>query len=107
MKLNSLLKTNAIAIAAIMFAGTAMSFKIAEKNAADQTFYYVSENMSEGSFHNAGNWNTSNSDNINCSTTRVRPCKITVPEGSTLSDVLGSKTNDQVLDISEGYKPAP
>ena len=68
-----------------------MSFKITEKKTADQIFYYVSENMSEGSFHNAGNWNTSNSDNINCTTTRVRPCKITVPEGSTLNDVLGSK----------------
>ena len=43
-----------------------------------------------------------------CSTEEpVRPCKVTVPEGSTLSSVLGSKTNSQVLAISQGYRPAP
>lgn len=108
MKLNPFLKTHALAIAAVLFAATTMSFKLAEEKAnTDSTvYYYVSPSTAPNAFHNTSNWNTSNSDNVNCSIQRVRPCKITVPDGQSLSDILGAKSNDEVLDISEGFKPS-
>lgn len=106
MKIKQFFKTNALAIAAIIFAGTTMSFKLAERKAAPQDFYYNSNDISANAFHNVANWNTTMP--ADCSTEEpVRPCKVTVPEGSTLSSVLGSKTNSQVLAISQGYRPAP
>lgn len=39
MKINQFFKTNALAIAAIIFAGTTMSFKLAEKKAAPVTYF--------------------------------------------------------------------
>lgn len=105
MKLNSFLKTHAVAIAAVVFAGGVMSFKTMDKKAAT-VYYYVSTSTAPNAFHNVSNWNTSNIDNVSCSTERVRPCKITLQDGQNLSDILGSKTNSEVLDIAEGFKPA-
>ena len=61
MKMKTFLKTNALAIMALLFAGSIMSFKIAEDNAADQNFYYISEDMSEGAFHDVNNWTSAES----------------------------------------------
>lgn len=109
MKLNTFIKTNAMAIVAIIFAGSLMSFKVIEKkvNTFDQIYFYDSSNMAEGEFRKVGNWNLLENQSISCETTRVRPCKITVHGGQTLSGILGSKNNSQVLDISEGFQPEP
>ena len=61
MKMKTFLKTNALAIMALLFAGSIMSFKIAEDKAADQNFYYISEDMSEGAFHDVNNWTSAES----------------------------------------------
>ncbi len=93
--------------AALLTAGVTMSFKMAEKEMASTVHYYVSDDMSEGAFANPANWNTVNEDGVNCGTVEIRPCKVTVATGSTLSAKLGSKTNLEVLGISEGFKPNP
>lgn len=107
MKIKQFLKTNAIAIVAIFFTVATMSFKMAENKAADQNFYYISEDMNEGAFHNVSNWTTAESGSTGCVTSGERPCKVIVPDGSSLSTVLGSKTNAQVLDISIQRKLEP
>ncbi|OPB71135.1 hypothetical protein [Elizabethkingia meningoseptica] len=107
MRFNQILKANAVAIAAVIFSGAVMSFKVMEKKAADQTFYYISEDMNEGAFHNTANWTNSASGSAGCVTSGDRPCKVIVPEGSSLSSVLGSKTNSQVLGIAVQRKLAP
>ena len=107
MKLNSFLKTHAVAIAAIIFAGGVMSFKISKNNNVAQDYFYNSNDMSAGAFHTVSNWTTSPGAGADCVTSGPRPCKITVATGSTLSDVLGAKTNPEVLSISSGRKLAP
>jgi len=107
MKLQQFLKSNAIAIVALLTIGTTMSFKLYEKK-ADTTgtlYFYISPSKAAGAFHDISNWNTQNNDDINCSSLGERPCKITVPQGQNLFDVLGSKENDEVLLIAEGRKP--
>ena len=107
MKMQSFLKTNALAIMALIFAGSLMSFKLAENNTEDQNFYYISEDMSEGAFHDVNNWTSAESGSTGCVTSGERPCRVIVPDGSSLSTVLGSKTNAQVLDISIQRKLEP
>ncbi|MGV4415471.1 hypothetical protein [Chryseobacterium sp. T1] len=97
MKINQFLKINAVAIAAIMFTGALMSFKIVEKKAADKQFYYNSTNTSEGAFSNVNNWVEGTSPS--CLESGNRPCSMIVPEGSDLEDVISGLTNDQVLAI--------
>ena len=107
MNIQSFLKTNALAIMALIFAGSLMSFKLAENNTADQNFYYISEDMTEGAFHDVNNWTSAESGSTGCVTSGERPCRVIVPDGSSLSTVLGSKTNAQVLDISIQRKLEP
>lgn len=107
MKTLKFLQNNFLLAAALLTAGITMSFKLADTKPLATTHYYVSEDMSEGAFKNTANWNTVNSDGVNCGTLQIRPCKITVAAGSSLGAVLGSKTNSQVLGISEGFKPNP
>lgn len=107
MKTLSFLKTNIMLATALLTVGITMSFKMAESNVDATVHYYVSEDMSEGAFRNTANWSTVNEDEVACGTVQIRPCKITVANGSSLSAVLGSKTNSQVLGISEGFKPNP
>ena len=49
-------------------------------------------NMSEGAFHDVNNWTSAESGSTGCVTSGERPCKVIVPDGSSLSTVLGSKT---------------
>jgi len=100
-------KMNAVAIAALLFAGATLSFKTIEKANEPDTYYYTSTDMYEGAFHQVGNWETTNNPNDPCSLTQDRPCKIFVSENETLSDILGNKSNKEVLLISDGYKAAP
>ncbi|WP_379964473.1 hypothetical protein [Epilithonimonas sp. UC225_85] len=97
MKINQFLKINAVAIAAVMFTGATMSFKIIEKKAADQQFYYNSTDTSAGAFSQESNWAVGAGSS--CLTTGNKPCTITVPEGQDLVDVIGGMTNSQVLAI--------
>ncbi|AQX10254.1 MULTISPECIES: hypothetical protein [Elizabethkingia] len=103
MKLQQFLKSNAIAIVAAITIGTTMSFKLAG-SPEGQDFYYDNESLSEGAFQNANNWTTQNKS-TECVIKGERPCKITVPEGSSLERIIGSKSNIQVLEISKGRKP--
>ena len=107
MKLIQFLKVNALAIAAVIVAGTTMSFKMAEKRNAPQTFYYNSTDTNPGDFHMVSNWSTTDNPEDPCFTKGERPCKVIVPDGSTLSTVLGSKTNAQVLAIAIDRKATP
>lgn len=107
MKTIHFLRTHFLLAAALLTAGITLSFKMADDKNAATVHYYVSEDMSEGAFRNTANWNTVNEDDVACGTVQIRPCKITVATGSSLSAVLGSKTNSQVLGISEGFKPNP
>ena len=63
--------------------------------------------QSNPAFHNVNNWTTAESGSAGCVTSGERPCKVIVPDGSSLSTVLGSKTNAQVLDISIQRKLEP
>lgn len=84
-----------------------MSFKMADNEKAGTVHYYDSNSMIPGAFSNVANWTTTN-PNEECVTIRdERPCKITVPENSTLSGLLTGKNNSQVLDISEGFQLEP
>lgn len=102
MKLNSFLKTHAVAIAAVLFAGGVMSFKTMEKKAAT-TYFYNSSDTSDNAFSDVSHWGTTNSET--CITGGERPCRIVVPDGQTLSSMLSGKNNDQVLDIALQRKP--
>ena len=84
-----------------------MSFKMAEKERAGIVHYYVSDSMIPGAFSDVANWSTTN-PNADCVSIRdERPCKITVPENSTLSSYLTGKNNSQVLDVSDGFQLEP
>lgn len=107
MKHLQLIKTHFMLAAALLTAGVTMSFKVADQKADDTAYFYNSDDMSEGAFHTVGNWTTSPSAEIGCVTSGVRPCKVIVPENSSLADVLGSKDNQEVLDISVNRKSAP
>lgn len=105
-------------VVVLITAGITLSFKMVEnradntakmvENRADDTpYYYISEDMSEGAFHNVSNWTSSSGGGVGCVTTGVRPCQVIVPESSTLGDVLGTKLNSEVLAISNNRKSAP
>lgn len=109
MKTVHFLKINFLVAAAMLIAGISMSFSEKKSNTekAPVVHYYVSNDMSAGAFRNVANWSTTD-NSVPCSEEQdVRPCKITVEDGSSLSTVLAGKSNPQVLAISEGYKPAP
>ena len=102
------LQSHFLVAIALLTAGVTMSFKMAEKESVDDTaYYYISEDMSEGAFHNVNNWTTSTSGGIGCVTTGDRPCRVNVPEDSSIGAVLGSKNNLQGLGISVNKKLAP
>lgn len=103
MKLNSFLKTHAVAIAAVVFAGGVMSFKTMEKKAAT-TYYYNSSSTAPGAFATDGNWSTSNNLE-SCSEEGNRPCRLIVQDNTTLHDMINGKINSAVLAISVDRKP--
>lgn len=102
MKLNQILKANAVAIAVVIFSGALMSFKVMEKRAAT-TYFYNSTDIASGAFANTSHWETTNASG--CEVEGERPCSIVVPDGQTLNDVLDGKSNAQVLSMSSNRKP--
>ena len=102
MKLNQILKANAVAIAAVIFSGAVMSFKVMEKKSAT-TYFYNNSSIASGAFSNPSHWQTTNLSG--CEDEGERPCSIVVPDGQTLNDVLDGKSNAQVLSMSSGRKP--
>lgn len=97
MKNITFIKTNMMLAAALLTAGVTMSYKVAEEKAAETVYYYNSNDVSEGAFATVGNWSSSISPS--CLTSGNRPCKMVVPDGTSLSDQIAGKTNDEVLDI--------
>ncbi|WP_139418565.1 hypothetical protein [Chryseobacterium mulctrae] len=97
MKFNQFLKMNAVAIAAVMFTGALMSFKIAEKKAEPMQYFYNSSSVATGAFSQVSNW--TEGVGSGCVTTGNKPCTITVPDGQDLIDVIGGLTNSEILDI--------
>lgn len=109
MKTIKFLKTHFLLAIVLLTAGIMLSFKMEDKAVmvkAPTIYHYVSDDMNPGAFSNVANWSTVD-DEVVCGSVRVRPCAVTIQEGSTLSAVLGTKTNTEVLDISDGFKPAP
>lgn len=102
MKINQILKANAVAIAAVIFSGAVMSFKVMEKKAAT-TYFYNSADIASGAFANTSHWQTTNASG--CEDEGERPCSIVVPDGQTLNDVLDGKSNAQILSMSSNRKP--
>ncbi len=109
MKTLHFLRANILLLAALLIAGVVMSFSRSQNNSdkAATVYYYVSEDMNPGDFANPAHWSTSNEDGVACGSEEIRPCKVHVPAGSSLAAVLSGKTNRQVLDISDGFKPNP
>ena len=108
MKAIKFLKIKFLLMAALLTAGITMSFKMTEKPEvkAPTIYHYISDDMNEGDFKKVANWSTVD-DEVACGSKRVRPCAVTVQENSMLATVLGNKTNEEVLDISDGFKPQP
>ena len=116
MKMIHSLKSNILLIAGLIAVVLTMSFtqgntenrdKTEKIETADTVYHYVSSDMTSGAFANPANWSTTNANGACSSPEPIRPCKITVPEGSSLSSVLSGKNNDEVLGISDGYKGQP
>ena len=101
MKTIKFLKINLVAIVAIVFASTVMSFNTHEKKIDGNYHYYNSAAVS--SFNTLSKWNVMNNSE-NCIAGGERPCKVFVPEGQTLTDVIGGKTDQYILQEAEGTK---
>lgn len=118
MKMIHSLKANMLHIAGLLAIVLAMSFTFApgktEKRdnpekveTVNTVYYYNSDEMGAGAFADPSHWKTTNANGNCVSPDPIRPCKITVPAGSSLSSVLSGKNNADVLDMSDGYKGAP
>ncbi|AZI66610.1 hypothetical protein EIB71_02455 [Kaistella daneshvariae] len=107
MKTIQFLRTHFLLAAALVIAGITMSFTMTKSENSPTVYHYTSSSMAPGAFSTVGNWTVGDSNDGCLSSRDVRPCKIIVPEGSTLSSVLAGKNNSEVLDISEGYLPEP
>lgn len=101
MKTIKFLKINLLVIVAVLFASSVMSFNIHEKKTEGNYHYYNSSSVS--SFNTLSKWDVMNNSE-NCISGGERPCKIFVPEGLTLSDVIGGKTDQYILQEAEGTK---
>lgn len=97
MKTLSFLKSHFLVAAALLTAGVTMSFKMADSKAVNTVYYYNSSDTTPGAFADDSNWTTTES--FSCITLSDKPCKMTVPPGTTLNDQIGGKTNAQVLAI--------
>ena len=115
MKIIHSLKANILQIAGLLAVVLTLSFTFApgktEKRdnadkveTVDTVYFYASDDMGIGAFAEPSHWSTTNSKGNCVSPEPIRPCKITVPTGSSLSSVLSGKDNDGVLAISDGYK---
>ncbi len=109
MKTISFLKKHLIWGMALMIGLVAMSFNSSSKKAEpvketkSTTYYYNSTDVNPNAFAVVSHWSTSNSDM--CETDGERPCRIIVPEGQSLSNILAGKDNDGVLAVALGRKP--
>ena len=97
MKTISFLKKHFMLMVALLTAGVTMSFKVGESHKAETVYYYNSSDLSEVAFANVSNWSTAIKPT--CLATGNRPCSMVVPQGSSLNDQIGGKTNDEVLAI--------
>lgn len=103
MSIKNFVKTNLVAIAALGIGIATMSFKTINERKAATVYYYISNSTAEGQFHQTANWSVSNNSE-SCQNSGARPCKITVPTGSTLSSELGNRTNEDILSSVSDFK---
>lgn len=115
MKIIHSLKANILQIAGLLAVILTLSFtfvpskseKFDKVETVNTVYFYASNNMGAGAFADPSHWKTTNANGNCVSPDPIRPCKITVPAGSSLSSVLSGKNNADVLDMSDGYKGAP
>ena len=115
MKMIHSLKANILQIAGLLAVLLTLSFtfapgkseKVEKVETVNTVYFYTSNDMGTGAFADPSHWSTTNANGECGEPDPVRPCKITVPAGSTLSSVLSGKNNNAVLAISEGYKSNP
>jgi len=107
MKTISFVKKHLIWGIALMVGVVAMSFGMAKEQPVKKStvYYYISNDASPGAFRNPANWSTVDNEVLCEGAEAELPCKVMVAENSSLNAVLGTKTNPQVLAISDGYKP--
>ncbi len=105
MKTNSFIKAHGMWVVALLTAGITMSFQMAEKDlkTEDVVYHYIGNSVHD-QFNDVNMWSITNDSNPCVELDDDLPCKITLPEGVTLSSELGSKSNSAVLLRSEGYK---
>ncbi|MCZ2336997.1 MAG: hypothetical protein LC127_02140 [Chitinophagales bacterium] len=103
MKTLKFLKINFMLIVALLTTGITMSFKMVKEKNASTTYFYNSNDTSSNAFAQVSHYGTTNLED--CITEGDRPCKIIVPEGQTLSNMLSGKNNSQVLAIASQRKP--
>ncbi len=101
MKTIKFLKVNLMAIVAIICVSSIMSFNSPEKKTEGEYHYY--NNSSLSSFNTLTKWSLVN-DSESCISDGGRPCKIFVPDGQTLDDVIGGKTDPYIMQEAEGTK---
>jgi|SRR5699024_4754293 len=94
-------KVNFIALVALVIGIVTMSFSINSNN--DLTFYYDSEDVSEGAFANPNNWEEGPSEHL-CGTGETKPCEISAGSESELQQKLLGLNNESVLSISDNTR---
>lgn len=88
-------KVNFIALVALVIGIITMSFKLSEDST---TYHFKGTSTDEGEFADPSNWEEGESND--CLTFGDFPCEIEVPNESSLLQVLGNKSNEEVLEIN-------
>ena|SRR5699024_345271 len=89
-------KVNFIALVALVIGIITMSFKLTEDST---TYHFTGDSTQPGEFAKTSNWAVGNSDD-DCQPLGDFPCEIEVPNESSLLQVIGNKSNEEVLDIN-------
>ncbi|MEN5232485.1 hypothetical protein [Sphingobacterium faecium] len=107
------MKTLILSAAAIMLA-SAVSFagtpetkgesKPEVNTSSAQVYHYASENTAENQFRNPSNWQPGPSSDPTCGLDDIKPCEMTANNASDLATKLGSRSNSQVLLITDSNR---
>lgn len=88
-------KVNFIALVALVIGIVTMSFKLSEDST---TYHFTGDSTQPDEFAKTSNWEEGESND--CQPLGDFPCEIEVPNGSSLLQVLGNKSNEEVLQIN-------
>lgn len=69
-----------------------------------QVYHYASENTAEGQFRNTANWMPGPSSDPTCHQANAKPCEITANDATDLASKLATRSNAQVLQITDGNR---